>query len=307
MAPAAEKAMRGLTAATFTPLTSKGDINLSAIGPYIDYLIEKQGVKNIFVNGTTGESMSFSVAERKALAEDWCHKAKGKMDQVIVHVGCMSLRDSQELACHAAQIKADGIAVITPSFFKPRTAADVRAFLREVAAAAPSVPCYYYHIPSITGVNVPARDVLNGIEELIPSFKGIKFSGTDLMDFGQCVSNSPSHWSMVYGVDEQLVAGLAMGANGLVGSTYNYVGKHVNKLMTAFENGDLLQARTVQFKLQELITFAIKIGFDLGMNKQLMADVSGLSLGPPRLPLIQCPPDRAEAILQKYYSLFQDC
>lgn len=306
MSTAAEKVMKGIIAATFTPLTSTGDINLSVIGPYIDYLIEKQGVKNIFVNGTTGESMSLTVAERKTLAEDWCQKAKGKMDQVIVHVGCMSLKDSKELACHAAEIEADGIAVISPSFFKPKTAAALKAFLKEVASAATSVPCYYYHIPSITGVNISARDVLDGIEELIPSFRGIKFSGTDLMDFGLCVSNSPQHWSMVYGVDEQLLAGLAMGANGLVGSTYNYVGKHINHLITASENGDKLQARTIQFKLQELLSFAIKNGFDLGMNKRLMAEVSGLSLGPPRLPLTPCPQDRAESVLQKYHSLFQD-
>ncbi|KAK7889680.1 hypothetical protein WMY93_025240 [Mugilogobius chulae] len=304
MAPAAEKRMTGLVAATFTPLTPEGEINLSMIGPYIDYLVEKQNIKSIFVNGTTGESMSLSVAERKALAKDWCHKAKGKMDQVVVHVGCMTLRDSQDLARHAAQIGADGIAVISPSFFKPATAAALTAFLREVALAAPTLPFYYYHIPSVTGVNVPVRDVLIGIEELIPSFRGIKFSGNDLMDFGQCVSNSRPHWSLVYGVDEQLLAGLAMGANGAVGSTYNYVGCYFNTLMTAFENGDQLQARTIQFKLQELLCFAMKIGFDLGVNKQLMSDVSGLNLGPPRLPLIQCPPDNAKSILQKYHSLF---
>lgn len=298
--------MTGLVAATFTPLTLEGEINLSVIGPYIDYLIEKQGVKIIFVNGTTGESMSFTVAERKALAEDWCNKAKGKMDQVVVHVGCMSLKDSQELARHAAQIGADGISVISPSFFKPKTAADLRAYLREVASAAPTLPFYYYHLPAVTGVKIPARDVLNGIDALIPSFSGVKFSASDLVDLGLCVSNGRPQWSVVYGVDEQLLAGLAMGANGAVGSTYNYVGSQMNKLLTHFENGDVSQARTIQFKLQELISFAISIGFDLGMNKQLTSDVSGLSLGPPRLPLIPCAPESAALLLQKYRSLFPD-
>ncbi|CAB1455011.1 unnamed protein product [Pleuronectes platessa] len=97
MAPVAHKKLTGLVAATFTPLTPQGEVNLSVIGPYIDYLKEKQGVNNLFVNGTTGESMSLSVAERKILAEEWCLKAKGKVDQLIVHVGCMSLKDSQEL------------------------------------------------------------------------------------------------------------------------------------------------------------------------------------------------------------------
>lgn len=51
-------------------------------------------------------------------------------------------------------------------------------------------------------VLVLVSDLLEGIEELIPSFRGVKFSATDLMDFGQCVSYSQPHWSVLYGVDE---------------------------------------------------------------------------------------------------------
>ncbi|KAM7388380.1 hypothetical protein PAMP_024558 [Pampus punctatissimus] len=304
MALAADKKLTGLVAATFTPFTSQGEVNLSEIGPYIDYLREKQGIKSIFVNGTTGESMSLTVAERKILAEEWCQKAKGIMDQVIVHVGCMSLKDSQELARHAAQIGADGIAVISPSFFKPSTADMLRAFLQEVSLVAPSLPFYYYHIPAFTGVNVLARDVLEGIENLIPSFRGVKFSGNNLMDFGQCVSYSRPNWSVLYGVDEQLLAALALGAQGAVGSTYNYIGCHFNKLISAFEKGNLVQARTIQFKMQELFSYAIKQGFDVGVNKQLMSEVSGLSLGPPRLPVMPCPEALSLALTQKYHSIF---
>ncbi|XP_040897086.1 N-acetylneuraminate lyase isoform X2 [Toxotes jaculatrix] len=306
MAPAVDKKLTGLVAATFTPFTPQGEVNLSEIGPYIDYLTEKQGVNSIFVNGTTGESMSLSVTERKILAEEWCQRAKGKMDQVIVHVGCMSLKDSQELARHAAQIGADGIAVIAPSFFKPSTADALRTFLHQVTSVAPTLPFYYYHIPDVTGVKVLVRDVLEGIEELIPSFRGVKFSGSDLMDFGQCVSYSQPHWSVLYGVDEQLIAALAMGAHGAVGSTYNYVGCHVNELISAFEKGDLVQARAIQFKLQELLSYAKKLGFDLGMNKQLMNEVSGLCLGPPRLPVMPCPQAHALSITQKYHSIFPE-
>uniref|UniRef100_A0A8D3CIZ9 N-acetylneuraminate lyase n=1 Tax=Scophthalmus maximus TaxID=52904 RepID=A0A8D3CIZ9_SCOMX len=284
--------------------TSLLEINLSEIGPYIDYLREKQGVNSIFVNGTTGESMSLSVGERKILAEEWCHKAKAKMDQVIVHVGCMSLKDSQELACHAAQIGADGIAVIAPFFLKSTSADALRTFLREVTSVAPTVPFYYYHIPAVT---VPVRDVLEGIEELIPSFSGVKFSGSDLMDLGQCVSYCQPHWSVLYGVDEQLLAALAMGAHGAVGSTYNYLGCRANDLISAFEKGDLVQARKIQFKVQELLSFATKLGFDLGVNKQLMNELSGLCLGPPRLPLMPCPHGRALSIAQKFHSLFPEC
>uniref|UniRef100_A0A3Q3FWM5 N-acetylneuraminate lyase n=2 Tax=Labrus bergylta TaxID=56723 RepID=A0A3Q3FWM5_9LABR len=302
----AAKKPTGLVAATFTPLTTQGEIILSEIGPYIDYLTQKQGVRNIFVNGTTGESMALSVAERKKLAEEWCSKAKGKMEHVIVNVGCLSLKDSQELASHAAEIKADAIAAMAPFFFKPSNADVLRMFLKEVASAAPTLPFYYYHIPSLTGVNVPVRDLLEDIQNVIPSFRGVKFSGTDLMDFGLCVSYSPPNWTIFYGVDEQLLSALVMGAQGAVGSTYNYLGSHINKLVSAFEKGDLVEARTIQFKLQDLLKYASKFGFDLGVNKQLMIQLSGLSLGPPRLPVKPCPPADALSIAHKFQSIFPE-
>ncbi|CAM9201902.1 unnamed protein product [Lampetra planeri] len=258
--PAANNKLTGLVAATFTPLTAQGELNLSEIGPYIDYLTEKQGVKSIFVNGTTGEGMSLSVAERKMVAEEWCQKAKGKLDQVIVHVGALSLKESQDLARHAAQIRADAIAVIAPSFFKPSTAGALQSYLQEVASVASTLPFYYYHLPALTGVKVPVRDVLEGIEKLIPSFRGVKFSDRDLVDFGLCVSRAQPHWSFLYGVDEQLLAALAMGAHGAVGSTFNYLGCHFNKLIADFQRGDLVSARSTQVKVQELISYAVKMG-----------------------------------------------
>lgn len=49
---------------------------------------------------------------------------------------------------------------------------------------------------------VPVMEVVEGIEQLIPSFRGVKFSGMDLMDLGQCVMHSQPQWSILYGVDE---------------------------------------------------------------------------------------------------------
>ncbi|XP_042321178.1 N-acetylneuraminate lyase isoform X3 [Sceloporus undulatus] len=201
MAP--QKKLQGLVAATITPMTQDGEINFSVIGQYVDYLINEQGVKNVFVNGTTGEGLSLSIQERKQLAEEWVAQGKDKLDHVIVHVGALSLPESKGLARHAADIGVDGIAVIAPSFFKSVNKDGLVAFLREVASQAPGIPFYYYHIPRLTDIKICVNELLDGMIEHIPSFKGVKFSDTDLLDFGQCAKkNDKGQFSLLYGVDE---------------------------------------------------------------------------------------------------------
>ncbi|XP_052056732.1 N-acetylneuraminate lyase [Apodemus sylvaticus] len=281
-----KKKLQGLVAATITPMTENGEINFSVIGQYVDYLAKEQGVKNIFVNGTTGEGLSLSVSERRQVAEEWVSQGRNKLDQVVIHVGALNLKESQELAQHAAEIGADGIAVIAPFFFKSQNKDALISFLREVAAAAPALPFYYYHIPSVTGVKIRAEELLDGIQDKIPTFQGLKFSDTDLLDFGQCVDqNHQRQFALLFGVDEQLLSALIMGATGAVGSTYNYLGKKTNQMLEAFEQKDFTSALSYQFCIQRFINYVIKLGFGVSQTKAIMTLVSGIPMGPPRLPL----------------------
>nr|XP_051697381.1 N-acetylneuraminate lyase isoform X3 [Oryctolagus cuniculus] len=255
-----KKQLQGLVAATITPMTENGEVNVSVIGRYVDYLVKEQGVKRVFVNGTTGEGLSLSIAERRRLAEEWVAQGRSKLEQVVVHVGALSLKESQELAQHAAEIGADGIAAIAPFFLRPQSPDVLVHFLKEVAAAAPALPFYYYHIPAVTGVKIRAEELLDGIQAQIPSFQGLKFSDTDLLDFGQCVDqHGPRRLAFLFGVDEQLLSALVMGATGAVGSTYNYLGRRTNMLLEAFQRGELSSARSHQFCIQRFINYVVKL------------------------------------------------
>ncbi|KAB0390330.1 hypothetical protein E2I00_018418, partial [Balaenoptera physalus] len=297
-----KKKLQGLVAATITPMTEHGEINFSVIGRYVDYLVEEQGVKNIFVNGTTGEGLSLSISERCRVAEEWVTEGRNKLDQIVIHVGALSLKESQELAQHAAKIGADGIAVIAPFFLKPWNKDVLINFLKEVAAAAPALPFYYYHIPALTGVKIRAEELLDGIQDKIPTFQGLKFSDTDLLDFGQCVDqNRQQQFAFLFGVDEQLLSALVMGATGAVGSTYNYLGKKTNQMLEAFERKDFSSALNHQFCIQRFINFVVKLGFGVSQTKAIMTLVSGIPMGPPRLPLQKASrefTDNAEAKLK---------
>ncbi|XP_075688276.1 N-acetylneuraminate lyase isoform X2 [Rhinoderma darwinii] len=228
--------------------------------------------------------MSLSVLERKRLAEEWVKHARGKMDNVVVHVGCLSLEDSKDLASHAASSGADAICAVSPSFLKPSCPDALVVYLKEVASAAPSLPFYYYHIPSLTGVTFRVSDLTGRMKVQIPSFRGVKFSDTDLLDFSICLHRY-QEYDFLYGVDEQLLGALAFGAQGAVGSTYNYLGATTNQMLTVFKEGDLEKAREIQCRIQAFVAFVFALGWGLPEFKNIMSEVSGIDLGPPRPPL----------------------
>ncbi|NXG78678.1 NPL lyase, partial [Baryphthengus martii] len=250
------------------------------------------------VNGTTGEGLSLNIQERKQLAEEWVCQGKDKLDHVIIHVGALSLPESQELARHAAAIGASAIAVIAPFFFKPTKKDELVAFLQKVASEAPAVPFYYYHIPPLTGVKIRVEELLDGIKEQIPTFQGVKFSDTDLLDLAQCINkNEREQFAFLYGVDEVThplhlpVVGFFSG----FGSTYNYLGRKTNLMLQAFAKPDLALARKYQFLTGEFLNFVIKLGFGVAQIKAVMTLVSGIPMGPPRLPLV----DASEEFITK--------
>uniref|UniRef100_A0A8C9GCI1 N-acetylneuraminate lyase n=1 Tax=Piliocolobus tephrosceles TaxID=591936 RepID=A0A8C9GCI1_9PRIM len=228
--------------------------------------------------------------ERTGSEEHFCEWYNGRRpvpEHLRASPGRRGVGDKREgQAQHAAEIGADGIAVIAPFFLKPWTKDILINFLKEVAAAAPALPFYYYHIPALTGVKIRAEELLDGIQDKIPTFQGLKFSDTDLLDFGQCVDqNRQQQFAFLFGVDEQLLSALVMGATGAVGSTYNYLGKKTNQMLEAFERKDLSLALNYQFCIQRFINFVVKLGFGVSQTKAIMTLVSGIPMGPPRLPL----------------------
>ena len=114
--------------------------------------------------------MSLSVVERKAIAEAWVASGKTHGVTIINHIGANSITDVKELAAHAAASGCAAICAMPPFFFKPPTARVLALWLKEVGAAAPGLPLYYYYFPDITGVTIDPHALLLAVEEVgVPS------------------------------------------------------------------------------------------------------------------------------------------
>jgi len=276
---------RGLVAAPFTPFNADRSINLDVIPTYARFL-QENGVRAAFVCGTTGEGLSLTLEERLAVAAKWVESADKSLP-VIVHVGHTCLADARQLTAHAEKIGAAAVSALAPVFFKPRNTDELVDWCEAVASAAPSLPFYYYNIPSMTGVSFPVADFLARAADRIPTLAGVKYTHEDLPDFGACVTAAGGRFDILFGRDELLLEGWKAGARGAVGSTYNYGAPLYLRLLTAIEHGDEATARTLQDTAIKMIAICNGIGVThLAASKALMA-MLGVDCGPVRLPLIQ--------------------
>lgn len=274
--------IKGMIAATFTPMNENGDINCEEIKKYADY-IASTPITGVFVNGTTGEFSSLTIDERKQLLEAWI-KYADKRFKVICHVGSNCQRDSMELAAHAQNSSADGIGSIAPSFFKPATVGDLVDYFAPIAAEASDIPFYYYNMPSMTGVNLPVDQFLSLGRKKIPNLVGTKFTHNNLMEMGQCISLDGGAFEVLHGYDEILISGIAMGAKGGVGSTYNYIPEIYNGIFRAMEANDIDTARELQMKSIRAVEVIIKHGGGVRGGKAIM-NLIGINCGECRLPI----------------------
>lgn len=283
--------LHGLVAATHTPFHSDGSLNLAAVELQAAHLLRNR-VLIAFVGGTTGESSSLTLEERRQLSTRWMEVTRGSELKVVVHVGSNSLSDSRALATHAQELGVVALSAVAPSYFKPRSLEILIDCVAEIAGAAPETPFYHYDIPPLTGIHFPMMDFLQKAPERVPNLAGIKFSNPDLMTYVQCLQTG--RWDVPWGIDEWLLGALATGARGAVGSSYCFAAPVYHSLIDAFEKGDLAAARVAQWRSTRIIALLAGYGY-MGAAKATMA-MLGVDVGPARLPNASLTADQTKSL-----------
>lgn len=289
-----------LVAAAHSPFHADGSLAPEVVPTQAAFLAAN-GIRTVFITGSTGESHSLCCAERLALYDAWAAAAPSHGLSVIGHVGSNCLDDSKTLARRAQDLGFTAISALAPSYFKPASLSALIDTCAAIAAAAPATPFYYYDIPVLTGVAFPMEKFLAEAPARIPNLAGIKFTNPDLVSYRRSLDAAGDRLDLPWGVDEMLVAALATGARGGVGSTYNWCPQLYRDLIAAFDRGDLAEARRLQSVSIAMIDAIAATGF-LGTAKALMSRL-GVPVGPARLPLANPSTEQVDALLAKLAAL----
>jgi len=291
------KRMFGVTAAMITPFDENDNLDVAGIKRLVNFLIEK-GVNCLYPTGTTGEAFKLSVAERKLVAETVIGEVDARVP-VFVHVGASNINDVMELAMHAYECGADGVGVMTPTFFKVDER-EMLAYYMEICRALPDVlPIYMYNIPQLSANDLKP----NTIKEVLSSCKnirGIKYSYPDILRIQEYLGIGDG-FSVLAGADAMALAALCLGCDGIVSGVASVYPEPYVEIYRAYSRGEMVKAREFQ-RMANRYSHALKNGSNTGYFKAAL-NYRGIDVGHVRKPNLDITEFEKKELLKKLETL----
>ncbi|HEM5163133.1 TPA: dihydrodipicolinate synthase family protein [Streptococcus suis] len=271
----------GIIPAFYACYDEAGEISSERVKALVQYFIDK-GVQGLYVNGSSGECIYQSVADRKQILEAVMEVAKGKLT-IINHVACNNLKDSVELARHSEKLGVDAIAAIPPIYFRlPEYS--ISAYWNGISAAAPNTDFIIYNIPQLAGVSLTPSLYKEMLKN--PRVVGVKNSSMPVQDIDTFVTLGGEDYVVFNGPDEQFLGGRLMGAKGGIGGTYGAMPELFLRLNQLIADKDLETARQLQATINTIIGKLVSgHGHMYAVIKEVIRINDGLDIGSVREPL----------------------
>ncbi|MYN69083.1 N-acetylneuraminate lyase [Streptococcus suis] len=272
---------KGIIPAFYACYGEDGEIDSDRVKALTRYFIDK-GVKGLYVNGSSGECIYQSVADRKQILEAVMSEAKGKLT-IINHVACNNLKDSQELARHSDEWGVDAIAAIPPIYFRlPEYS--IADYWNGISEAAPHTDFMIYNIPQLAGVTLTPSLYKEMLKN--PRVIGVKNSSMPVQDIDTFISIAGPDHIVFNGPDEQFLGGRMMGAGGGIGGTYGAMPELFLALNEFIAQNDFDKARALQARINIIIGKLVSgHGHMYAVIKEVLRINENLNIGSVRAPL----------------------
>lgn len=243
----------GIAAALVTPYTKSGDVHYAELKRLVRYLIG-QGIDGFYVCGSTAEAFLLTQEERKNILEAVVEETAGEK-YVIAHVGQISTDLAVDLALHAKSAGADAVSAISPFYYK-FSVNEIKSYYFDIMEQS-DMPMFIYNFPNFSGFNLTS-DLLDLFCEN-SRVAGVKFTSSDFFQMERMKTNHPelAIWN---GYDEMLLSGLAAGADGGIGSTYNCMCPLIRGIYDSQRAGDFAAAQRYQQRANGMIELICKHG-----------------------------------------------
>ncbi len=291
------KDLKGIYTALLTPFTDDGKIKEKELAKLVKHNLDL-GADGFYVCGSTAEALMLTAEERMAIMDIVKDNAKGA--NLIAHIGSINERDAHKLAAYAKELSYDLISSVSPFYYK-FSFPEVRDYYVRLAENS-GMKMLVYHIPVFSGVNMGMGEISSFLGD--ERFAGIKYTSNDFFTMEQCKTLYPDKL-ILNGYDEMLLSGLAMGADGGIGSTYNFMADKFVKIRSLFGEGKIEEAREVQQEANRIIAILCRIGV-MQAEKEIMNQL-GFDFGSCLPPFAKLNDEAKELIAKEVIPYIRGC
>ena len=279
----------GVGTALVTPFTLDGSLDTVAISLLARRQLDA-GVHILVPCGTTGETPTLSVEEKRRVIELVAAEAKGRA-LVLAGAGGYDTKEVIHMAGVAAAAGADGLLSVTPYYNKPTPEGLYQHY--KAIADSTELPIVVYNVPGRTGCNVDPATLVR--LATIPNIIGVKEASGNITQMAEILRAVPDDFIVMSGDDAITLPLMAMGGHGIISVMSNEMPAELVQLVEAFEQGAVADAQYWHNKLLPLMQVNF-IEANPGPVKFAMAAM-GLCEEVYRLPMVSPRPASQEKIL----------
>lgn len=273
------KKFRGTGVAIVTPFKNDLSIDFSALGRVINHIIDG-GINYIVALGTTGESVTLSKDEKKAVVS-YVVETIDKRVPLVVGIGGNNTQEIIDFVRQSELSGVDGILSVAPYYNKPGQ----RGLFQHFKAFANScpLPVILYNVPGRTSCNISADTTLELAHEC-ENIVGIKEASGDMTQIMKIIKGKPENFSVISGDDMMIMPIIAAGGAGVISVLANAYPAHTSELVNHALKNNFKSAREIQFRFIEMIELLFIDGNPAGV-KAMMSEMN-LCKNTLRLPLL---------------------
>ncbi len=269
----------GVWPALFTPLTQDGKLSEPMLERTVEMAV-RTGFPGVYLLGATGQGPALSVELRKQVTQRTIKLTAGRLP-VMAHVGAISTDDAVELAKHAADCGAMAVSAIPPVYFATWTDVEFSHYTR--IASATKLPFLPYFNEFAGAMSLPVKQYVKRLLE-VPNVAGIKLTSPNMLTTSLVVAHSEGRLVVYSGCDEVCCQGALSGAQGAIGTTYNFFGPAMIKMRQACVDGQFDHARRFMLTYARVITEVVAGGQNYPFFREAMMIRHGIDIGPGRAP-----------------------
>ena len=278
---------KGCATALVTPFTNDG-INFEELRKLIEFQI-LEGIDGLVICGTTGESSTMSLVEKKSVIDFSVKVANGRVP-IIAGTGGNNTADAVAMSKYAESVGADGLLLVTP-YYNKTTQKGLIAHFSKIAESV-NIPIILYNVPSRTGLNIEPETCLELSK--IPNVVAIKEASGNISQVAKIANLCNDELTIYSGNDDQILPILTLGGLGVISVLSNVYPKFVHEMVMDYLTGNWQKATASQIYSLPLINALFSevnpIPIKYALNK------IGFNCGIPRLPLVELSDKNKERI-----------